>query len=79
VNEAFRHCKPLAASGAGLELLQAAAYPGAEDILTADGVVTSSEAQVGGLAPQFIAAIKKHRFWSRELKAMTAYFSKFRY
>ncbi|MCI1187627.1 catalase [Hymenobacter sp. DH14] len=72
VNEAFRHCKPLAASGAGVELLKAAAYPGAEDILSADGVVVSSEAQVSGLAPQFIAAIKKHRFWSRELKAMPA-------
>jgi catalase len=72
VNEAFRHCKPIAASGAGVELLQAAAYPGADDILNADGVVTSSEAQVNNLAPKFIAAIKQHRFWSRELKAMPA-------
>ncbi|GAB3846995.1 catalase [Hymenobacter terrigena] len=72
VNEAFRHCKPIAASGAGIDLLKAAAYPGAEDILKADGVVTSSDAQVSGLATQFIAAIAKHRFWSRELKAMPA-------
>ena len=72
VNEAYRHCKPLAASAAGIELLKAAAYPGAENILSADGVVTSNEAQVGGLAPQFIALIKQHRFWSRELKAMPA-------
>ena len=43
VNEAFRHCKPIAAAGAGVELLQAAAYPGAEDILQADGVVTSKD------------------------------------
>ncbi|GAA4023347.1 catalase HPII [Hymenobacter glaciei] len=72
VNEAFRHCKPIAASGAGIELLKAAAYPGAEDILNADGVVTSLDAQVGGLAPQFITAIAQHRFWGRELKAMPA-------
>ncbi|GAB2870933.1 catalase [Hymenobacter ruber] len=72
VNEAFRHCKPIAASGAGIELLKAAAYPGAEDILKADGVVTSQDAQVSGLATQFITAIAQHRFWSRELKAMPA-------
>ncbi|WP_201982005.1 catalase [Hymenobacter rubidus] len=72
VNEAFRHCKPIAASGAGIELLQAAAYPGAEDILKADGVITSPDAQVNGLATQFIAAVAKHRFWTRELKAMPA-------
>ncbi|MBH8557010.1 catalase [Hymenobacter negativus] len=72
VNEAFRHCKPIAASGVGIELLKAAAYPGAEDILKADGVATSQDAQVSGLATQFIAAIAKHRFWSRELKAMPA-------
>ncbi|WP_210515359.1 catalase [Hymenobacter terricola] len=72
VNEAFRHCKPIAASGAGIDLLKAAAYPGADDMLSADGVVTSSEAQVGGLAPKFIAAIARHRFWSRELAATPA-------
>ena len=72
VNEAFRHCKPLAASGAGVELLKAAAYPGAEDILNAEGVVTSADANVDGLASQFIAAIAKHRFWNRELMAMPA-------
>ncbi|MFC6223176.1 catalase [Hymenobacter artigasi] len=70
VNEAFRHCKPIAAAGAGTELLQAAAYPGAEDILSAEGVVTGKDAN--GLNNDFIAAIAKHRFWGRELKAMPA-------
>nr|GFD24589.1 hypothetical protein [Tanacetum cinerariifolium] len=65
VNEAFRHCKPLAASAEGVELLKAAAYPGAEDILEAEGVVTSSDTDVATLAEEFAAAIKQHRFWSR--------------
>ena len=72
VNEAYRHCKPIAASADGIELLKAAAYPGATDILGAEGVVTSSEPQVAKLATEFMAAIAQHRFWNRELKAMPA-------
>jgi catalase len=72
VNEAFRHCKPLAASAEGIELLKAAAYPGAEDILEAEGVVTSDSTDVADLAEEFATAIKKHRFFSRELEAVPA-------
>ncbi|RZJ61090.1 MAG: catalase, partial [Hymenobacter sp.] len=72
VNEAFRHCKPIAASAEGVQLLQAAAYPGATDILGADGVVTSTDTKVANLAKNFIEAIGYHRFWSRELKSMPA-------
>lgn len=72
VNEAYRHCKPVAASGAGIELLKSAAYPGAVDILGAEGVVTSADAQVAALASAFIAAMAQHRYWNRELKAMPA-------
>jgi len=72
VNEAFRHCKPIAASAEGVQLLEAAAYPGATDILGAEGVVTSADNQVAELAQHFIKAIEQHRFWSRELKAMPA-------
>ena len=72
VNEAYRHCKPIAASAAGIELLKAAAYPGAMDIMGAEGVVTSDDAQVDKLATDFIAAMAQHRFWNRELKAMPA-------
>jgi catalase len=72
INEAYRHCKPIAASAEGVELLKAAAYPGAEDILGADGVVTSDSTDVAGLTQQFAEAIKQHRFWGRELKAMPA-------
>ena len=69
VNEAFRHCKPIAASAEGVELLKAAAYPGAADILGADGVIISDDNQVSELAQGFMQAIAYHRFWSRELQA----------
>ncbi|AMR26503.1 catalase HPII [Hymenobacter psoromatis] len=72
VNEAFRHCKPLAAAAEGVELLEAAAYPGATDIMEAEGVVTSTTAKGADLTKSFIKAIAHHRFWSRELKAMPA-------
>ncbi len=54
--------------------MKAAAYPGANDILGADGVVTSADKdkKVDSLAQNFIKAIGHHRFWSRELKSMPA-------
>jgi catalase len=72
VNEAYRHCKPLAAIAEGVELLQAAAYPGAEDILSAEGVLTGTEDKADDLTQQFMQAIAQHRFWSRELTAVPA-------
>ncbi|HET9504584.1 MAG TPA: catalase [Hymenobacter sp.] len=72
VNEAYRHCKPIAAAAEGEELLQAAAYPGATDIIGAEGVVVGQSGQADQLAAQFLQAIAKHRFWGRELKAMPA-------
>jgi catalase len=55
-----------------VELLKAASYPGAEDIIGGEGVVTSADTKVASLASDFIKAIAQHRFWSRELKAMPA-------
>jgi catalase len=72
VNEAYRHCKPIAAVAEGEELLQAAAYPGTTDIIGAEGVVVGKAGQADQLAAQFLQAIAKHRFWGRELKAMPA-------
>ncbi|RZK22797.1 MAG: catalase, partial [Hymenobacter sp.] len=72
VNEAYRHCKPIAASAEGVELLQAAAYPGATDIVGGPGVLTSPATEVADLAGQFLQAIAQHRFWERELAATPA-------
>ncbi|OGX91912.1 catalase [Hymenobacter coccineus] len=68
VAEAFRHCKPIAAAGEGVKVLEAAAHPGAMDILDADGVLAGRNGHAASLVPDFIKAIAQHRFWSRELK-----------
>ena len=61
VEETFRHCKSLAALGAGERLLAAAGVA-----VDAPGVVTGrAAAEVG---KRFTAAIGQHRHWGRERK-----------
>jgi catalase len=65
VAEAFKHCKPIAASGAGLELLAASGIP-------ADGsdeaVTTATDGEVEKAAAAFVKAIARHRNWGREAR-----------
>ena len=62
INEAYKHCKPVAASKEGIDLLKASHV----DLDTKDeGVVIEKTA---GLEKAFIKAIAKHRFWERELQ-----------
>jgi catalase len=74
VNEAFRHCKPIAATGEGVELLQASAIKGVQVAepdggLTVDqGVVTVRGTDLEAFANEWLAAIAQHRFWMREKK-----------
>jgi catalase len=76
VNEAFRHCKPLGATGAGVELLKAANLPdvqfagqeSADKVISDKGVVTAMKGDSGSFNESFIAAIAKHRHWDREKK-----------
>jgi catalase len=77
INEAYKHCKALAATGAGVDLLRAS-YLGAEQIpapnatanqIHADeGIIVSRDAQAGDVATEFIKAIAQHRHWGREVK-----------
>ena len=57
--EAFRHCKTVAAVGAGQRLLDAAGVPTA-----GAGIIRAQTAEKAG--SQFIAALAKHRHWSRK-------------
>ncbi len=57
VNEAYKHCKPIAASGDGAELISKTFVDA-----SAEGVVISDK----NVTTDFIAAITRHRFWSRE-------------
>ncbi len=71
INEAYSHCKAIAADGDGLDLLNHT-YVGAKlrehksDGIA--GIITSSSAKPAALAKEFIEAIARHRFWQREKK-----------
>ena len=74
VNEAFRHCKPIAATGEGVELLQASDIKGVQVAetdagLTVDqGVITVRGTDLEAFANELKEAIAQHRFWMREKK-----------
>jgi len=69
VNEAFKHCKTIAATGAGVDFL-GRTYVGTAataDGASADpGVVTGGDSQVRAVASAFAEAISLHRHWARE-------------
>jgi catalase len=77
VHEAYKHCKAIAATGAGVELLRAShlwretiAEPNAGEnpLLPDEGVIIGRDARVDDVAAEFIKAIAQHRHWSREMK-----------
>ena len=77
VNEAFRHCKPLGATGEGIEFFKVADLPdikfagqkSADKVVSDKGVVTSGkEGGSDSFNKSFIDAIAKHRYWEREKK-----------
>ncbi|HET6979896.1 MAG TPA: catalase [Pyrinomonadaceae bacterium] len=73
VTEAYKHCKTIAGSGAGVEILQLAGLidggekdgSNGEDRRTDSGVVVG-DGDIAGLATEFIQAISMHRHWERE-------------
>lgn len=61
IQEAYGHCKPIAAIGEGVKVLQAAFIKVEGGVLTADGK--------GDLKPffdKFKASLAQHRYWERE-------------
>jgi catalase len=62
INEAYRHCKTIAADKEGQELIKMSYAADGKD--EDPGVVTGTGK---ALASDFINAIKQHRFWEREL------------
>jgi catalase len=79
VQESFRHCKPIAASGRGLELLRRC--PGALDSGAAHakhatngnggdspiaaGLVLTQDSASPAFVTSFVEALASHRFWNR--------------
>ncbi|GFE68018.1 catalase [Chroococcus sp. FPU101] len=75
VHEAFKHCKPIAAVGEGVELLKQAHLKGVNfdkagsngKVHTDNGIVTSQNgSDMHSIGQKFIEAIAQGRFWSRE-------------
>ena len=70
LNEAFKHCKAIAASNDALQVLQATYFSkklpedSSDETAMREGVIIGNDA--GKLAKQFISAIAQHRFWERE-------------
>lgn len=75
INEAFRHCKPIGATGDGVDLLMSSSIKGVDfagdgtEIMSDKGVVTvRSPGGDGKFNKAFIEAIAQHRHWDREKK-----------
>jgi catalase len=70
VYEAYKHCKAVAASGTGVQLLQAAQVsdrisPESKSMRD-EAVIIGAEGSGARVASEFISAIAKHRNWDRE-------------
>ncbi len=69
LNEAFKHCKPIAASANAMQVLEATYFAkklpadNSDETVVMEGIVIGDAATVG---KQFLLAIKQHRFWERE-------------
>ena len=73
IDEAFRHCKAIAATGEGVELLKGSNLQGitlSDHSLQDDqGVITAkTPSNLSKVAKSFVAAIAQHRFWTRTSK-----------
>ena len=71
LNEAFKHCKAIAADDDALQVLEATYFArklpedNEDDTVSAEGIIIGIDAEE--LSRQFIEAIKQHRFWDREV------------
>jgi catalase len=77
INEAYKHCKTIAATGEGIDLLRASYAGGKRQVgegaknlptLAGDGIIVRLALDAHKVANDFIAAIAQHRHWSRRQK-----------
>ena len=65
LNDAYKHCKVIAADGEGQKVIKAAAF--ATKISKNDkGIIMSDNQSSDDFTKEFITAMGKHRFWERE-------------
>jgi catalase len=69
VDEAYKHCKAIAATGAGVEFLKKTRAGSAllDDTRHSPGLIASRDAATNRVAAEFIKSIAQHRAWEREL------------
>lgn len=77
LNEAFKHCKPIAATSEGVDLLMESGMKGVKlaekssggELTEEDGVITIRNAtDLDAFMQSFVQAIAQHRHWNREEK-----------
>ncbi len=70
LEQAFKHCKAIAASSNALQVLQSTHFAkklpedNSDETVMREGVIIGNDSNA--LAKQFISAIAQHRFWERE-------------
>ena len=64
LSEAFKHCKTIAASGAGVQLLESAGLVSESE--PDPGLIVTTDGNYATLAENFIIGIARHRHWERE-------------
>ncbi len=70
LNEAFKHCKPIAAQGDARQVLEATYFAkklpedNSDETVMREGIVIGSDS--GEVAGKFMLALSQHRFWERE-------------
>lgn len=69
INEAFKHCKAIAAENEGVELLKMISvnsFLANTEKNLPEGIIISRNTTPGKFAEEFMKAIAQHRFWERE-------------
>ncbi len=70
MNEAFKHCKPIAAHADARQMLEATYFSkklpedNSEETVMREGIVIGNDA--ADVADKFILAMSNHRYWERE-------------
>ncbi len=66
VNEMYKHCKAIAATGEGLDLIRATSIPIGKDGPKDPALILDESGSATKVAKHFVQAIAQHRNWDRE-------------
>jgi catalase len=72
LREAYKHCKTIAASSAGVDFVDRVLAPFLESTGGQEGTILNRETSIEDISAAFITAIAAHRHWARENEAAVA-------